>query len=855
MLTKWFLHGLLAVVVLVLLTLGGLWWWSVQPADIRLTEAESRQLTLDNGMEVEVVSDPDAPAASLDWRWLSGTVEDPQDWPARHQLFSRVLFYGESDSGYRHLETRALRDPLGAVSTRVDRTHTHIQYQTSPSAFAEEVDYVARLLRSPTLPLEGIAYERGQLTGLDAAYDFMSPGEVARVSALLQQGLPDLPPLQHDMAGWEGMSNEAVARELARYADDRLTAPLMQITLRAPMPLSELEALARETFGRLRDQAAEPSAESLPEGPVAGLPDARTEPVSVNRELHPQAPDLRLLYPWRLGSEQLDSADRLVNWFNQPYEEGITRQLQNAGIIEGLQARFNDDFLILDIDLASNDAADLNRLHSTLASFLAQLLNHPAAPTRITRIAGEERVAEALTLYDLDLDPTLLLQLDLRGNAAASAGTLPEPDLTQALTLQLPRSEPERSDDLPGVDPNEYELLGWQPGLLLDEEGATVWHYEDNRFGTTLASAHVRVHYPIGPDQREQERWRRWAYRHGPGWSNQIIWTDHHARTPAQGLRVEVDDQGVTWHYTDRWPEVEPWLYDLIQQLEGLAVELPEAMPEVRQPDRLMRERAGLLPVPQPEDLGRLRNTVLLSGRIPREDAGRFAEWLETQRPAEHMAEVPPRPDTLWRLDTGHRVAELSLNGGRSQVSRVLQVPEYNMRQRTLADWTFPWLEETLTMAVRGEEFGGELNMALRAPLGYTGLDIELSSQTQDPARLGLYLETFWVQLALAAEGLSSERFRASTQRRADLLRDAASTLPALAAYHWDDITAGRPHFNGRLQQARTLEGTNMDGWQFFVRQWLFDTNARQLTVYEIGADWADDYSSARQMPAGAREW
>ncbi|MCH8552487.1 MAG: hypothetical protein LAT62_11155 [Natronospirillum sp.] len=849
MVIRWFLNGLLLVVILLLLTLAGLYWWSTQPPDIRLAGAETRKLELDNGLQVTVVSDPDAPVASLDWSWESGTLEDPNNWPARHQLFSRVLLYGETESGYRHLDTRALRDPMGSVDTRIDRTFTRVNYRSSPSVFADEVQYFSGLLASPALPLEAIAYERGQVIPRDAAYGFLTPAEADGVAAALDSPAS----LRLDLEAWLSMSNEGVARELAQYATDRLTAPLMAVKLRSPASLDELEALATEAFGDLRGTSAEPTRERR--GSRPGWTEARNEPVSVDRDAFPDAPHVRLMFPWQLNAEQRDSAEKLQRWFNRPYEQGPARRLREAGIIDSLNAHHNDDFFVLDIVLPDSNAGDLNVLHATVASFLAQLQNHSDAPAAITRFASGERLASALTLYNLNLDPTLFLQLDLRGSAAASAGPLSEPDLQQALTLELPRSSPQRTEELPGLEPNEYELLGWQPGLLVDSPGATVWHYEDNRFGTRLASAHLRVHYPIGPDEHEQARWRQWAYQQGPGWSDQIIWTDHWAESPAQGLEVTVDAQGITWQYTDRWPEVEPWLYELVQQLEDRSVDLPPVAPEQRAPYRLMRERAGLLSPPPPENLGALRNTVLLTGRIPQEDASSFARWLEAQRPVENLAEVPPRPDTFWRLDGSHRVAELSLSGDRSQVTRVLQIPENDLRQRTLAEWTFPWLEETLTMAVRGEAFSGELAMALEAPLGYPGVAVTLSSQEQDPARVGLYLESFWRELNDAVGSLSQERFAASTRWRAELLRDAAQSMPTLAAFHWDDITEGRQHFNGRLLQARTLEGTNMDGWRFFARQWLFDNSARQLTVFEIGDTWQDDYQDARQMPSGAREW
>lgn len=857
MFTRWFLHILLLVVVIGALGLGGLWWWSLQVPSLDMQERVDRTVTLDNGLTAELVSDPDAPNAELAWYWETGTVSDPEDYPGLHQLFMRVLLYGESASGYRHLESQAGRDPMGSVQTHIDRTHSRVHYATSAAIFNEQVRHFGQLLQLPALPLEAIAYEREQLSGQDAAYRFLTPGEARTLSELMTSRLSDDFSLIRDMSFWDNLSNDAIGRQLAQYANERLVGNLMTVTLRAPKSLEELEELANEAFGSQRIGSAQPASEGQFGLLADRLPDARYEPVSADTVMSgqvQQAPGWRLLFPWQLSQEQRPDARRLVSWFNSHYENAPPRQLRNAGLVVDITASYHDEFLVLNIEPTAAGITDPEPIHATLALFLAQLQNHDNASTQVARLAGNTRAAPELTVRDLSLDPTLFIQLD-NLSSDATARNLSQPDLARALPIDLPQQAPERQRNRSEVSANAYELLGWQPRLLVDSPGVSLWHYEDNTFGSYLASVKVRIDLPLGRDQAYQARWRQWAERHGPGWTDRVIWTDQFAESAAQGLRISVDEHGITWHYTDYWSEVEPWLYEWVSALDDIAVTLPPAQTEHSETHRLIRERAGLIDPPTPEALNDRPLTLLLTGQVGDEDAFLLGQWLDDQRSEEQLTDqmtVAPLPAPLERR---HRFAELNFSDDRSSVTRVFQLPTNDLRQQVLAHWALPWIQEVMTMAVREEDFAGEMAISLDAPVGHTGLEIRLSSARQDPARMGLYLEGFWQELSRSVDALSQERFGESVQAQANLLRNAAPTLPALANLHWEDISEGRPHFNGRVLRARALEGTNIEGWQYFMRQWLFDGNARQLTVFEIGDEWQDDYNEARSIPINAQPW
>ncbi len=855
MLTRWFLNTLLIIFGILVLLFGGYWWWSIQPDDIELSGVETREVTLDNGLQLTLIADPDAPAARLDWTWEQGVAHEPAQAPGIQELTTHVLLYGDTPTGVRHLRTRAQRDPDGRVVVRTDRYHTAVHYETSAPVFDQEVRHFGQLLANPAWPLDGIAVERSRLAHYQGGLERLTATEWMALSAELgvQTGdSADVEPI------WPGLNNTGVARELTRYAAERLVPGRMAVSLRAPESLNALEALGRDAFSELSGESGDNSTGSVKwqwgDGRLIRLP-----VTELRHSVDPEdaVPELRFLYPWRLEAADRDDADRLVQWLNTPYEQSPARRLVSDGLANELRAYRTDDALVVNLYGSELTNDDLAVIGATLNRFLAQV-TLPVEPTsnELARADGVEIAT------DLRLSPRLLPDLGAvtilhhAGAEDAEPRIEPLPELTpdRALALGLPLDNRDPVTVEADLEPNDYELLGWQPQQLVADDRLTLWHYQDNRFGSQLVSAHVRLHWPVGYDRREQARWQRWAETQGPGWSEETLWAGQLAQTPAVGHSVTADEQGMVWQFTARWPDVETWLYQLFQAFPDARIERSAPRPETRADVRLMRDRADIAPPPVPERLDTLPVTVLLMGRVDANSARQFADWWQDERP-DAVAEQPDPPADPFRLAAEHQVIELRPEDDRSVVTRFIQLPQHTLRTETLAAWTLPWVQERLTAAVRSEAFAGELAISMESPLGYPGLRLQLSSNEQDPGRLGLYGQAFWRQLESAVPELESERFDSSSRWRANLLRESAQSMPTLANYHWNDITAGRRHFNGRTLRAQVLEGTSSDGWAFFVNEWLFDTAARQMTVFEIGERWQEDYQEARTMPPGAVPW
>lgn len=850
MLARWFLHGVSILVLVFMTVVGVLWWNHQQPTTINPLKAEQQSITLANGLRLHLQADPDAPHAEMVVDWTAGYVSEPTDLPGVHDLLLEALLHIESAAGHRHLANHLARDPLGDLTVTPQASHTRIRLQASPSVFLAEVQRMARLLHSPELPFPVIVNARYQLPDQSPAYGFLRPTEQRLLDDYVLDRFLAPGPVARSLDGWEGISDEGVARLVAQRASEKLSANLFDITLRAPLAMADLRAALPE-FEELRAGTALPDAEQYAFSPMQ---EQLREPQIVRARELDLAPQMLLLYPWRLATEQRAEANELVRWAEAHYAGGLAERLVSNGLITHIEAHYNDEYFALHLTPTADGRANEAIIYSTASRFLAQLQNGPNANELIRRMAGDGRIAGELALTELNLDPSLFVLLE-SGPGAGNYNWRVEPVMQgyaqRALTLSLPQVRPSYPvADIPFI-PNTFELLGWQPELLLDSEALTVWHYADNQFDTALANMTVRVHLPIGHHPEVQAQWQQWAEQTPAWWTATAQWSQHGQPDSGRGLRVAVDEQGIVWSFTDTWSVVEAWAIEWRSTLDRIAPEPAEPAEAKVVAHRLMQARAELTPLQVPESLAEYPLTVLLSGRVDRARAsGLVTPWRETDVVASPAEVAAPEP-----LPTRHQVAEVEVPGDASRVVRILQIPQNDVRSTVLAEWALPWLQETLEGIARRQQFTGTVQVQLVRPTGIPALQVELSSSEQDPAMLGLYLNTIWAELRNAVAQFPVAVFQQSTQQRAALYRAPAESITLANQYFWQDISEQRAHFNGRLERSLILEGTSIEGWQYFMRQWLLEGVARQFTVYEIGAQWQEDYDRNRRLPAGSSLW
>jgi hypothetical protein len=817
------LNILLAVLLVLPILAGGIWWWSIQPGQLPLTEQQQKTLTLPQGVQLQLNSDPELMNTEIQWRWSVGTAADPDDLLGRHQLFLQGLLSGQWTAEMPSLAARMAHDPLGDFSLHLDREHTVVRLQASYGATAATVSHLAQLLSQSDWPPEVWLLLREYLTEIDPAYAFMSRSEAQHIDRMR----PAVRPLIQPPSLWFELEPEALSRIMARYVEDFFNPSNMTLSVSSPIAMPELERLVQTYFTDVLDVSPSSYGESRRVNQPWTVRGAMSSGLAANNE---RDTDLRLMFPWSVSASMQRDIDSALAWLNSPLAQAPRQQLQAAGLLREFTARATDEMLIMEIEFEDPDAANPSAVQASIQQLLAALFTQ----------TQQDQLRFNTHSYWVH---------DFRPNATLETVELSMPDPAHAIEISvMPAPVPLAEVSSPRA--SQHDLMGRQPRLLQADASWRVWHLPDQHFGTRLTHLSVHWPHPMGEDPLLHAQWQRWFERFGPGLTGAVWQAQQKVFSGAQGFRVEVDATGIHWHLTQDWPTLEQWLPQWLEQMQQLDSKVQQpANPDARL-HQLLRERAQLSTPPEltAQPIGPIQ--LLLAGRVDEAELSRLMSQLEiTALPAE------AQPSLGWRLAEGHQLAELTAPNGVSRVSTWVELPQADHRHRTLAAASLPWLRATLEQQLLARDIAAQLSVHLTAPAGRLGLEVVLDSQSIDPARLNLQLTALWQDLNTASENRSAEALQEALKWRAERYREPPPSLAAASQFYWADIVAQRLHFNGRMRSARTLESTNLDGWTFFIQQWLFANTARRLTVNEVGANWADIYQELRRPPPDARPW
>lgn len=821
--SHWFINTLLAVLFILPLLAGGFWWWSIQPRLLSLTHQEQQVLTLPQGIQVHLLSDPELRQTQMQWRWAVGTSADPEDQLGRHQLFMRALMGGQLNAAQPSLAVHMAKDPLGQYSVDFDRQHTQLRFKTSAGATADTLRFVAQMLSQTDWSPELMRIYRESLTDIDPPYAFMPRVEAQHIDRIR----PMVRPLLQSTSVWLAQEPNDLSQIMERYVEDYFFLSQMTLSMQSPLPLAELEQKILADFAQaLQLRSNRVAAPPLSEQHWA-LRGAMRFGMTAS---DPQAQNVRLIFPWLLPPHlQLEVAG-VVAWLNSPLAQAPRQQLQAAELLEDVWVHVTDEMLVFELKVEDSDDDQMPALLASMQRLLGQLLT------------AEQR-------NQLRFDPHHFWLYDRRASAANQTGELPTPDprLAQVLapppvTLPMAQVNPPRS--------SQHELIGWQPRLVRSDESWQVWHLPDQHFGTRLTHLSVYWPHPIGPDPLLHTQWQQWLERHGPGLTEDVWQAQQQVLSGAQGFRVEVDATGIHWHITHDWPTIAQWLPQWLTQMQQQSYRPSTALEPSLALHQLLRTRAQFSAVPALKTTAFGPMQLLVAGQVEEAALMNVLAQMAVSTPDEHVKLLPP-----WRLAEGHQLAEVAAPSGLSRASTWLELPSSDPRHRTLAEASLPWIQATLEQRLLARGIAAQLTVALTAPAGRLGLEVILDSQSMDPARLNLQLTALWRDLAEASQNKSANTLEHTLQWRAERYREAPLSLAAASQFYWADIVAQRLHFNGQLRSARILESTNLDGWAFFMHQWLFANTARRLSVNEVGENWAQTYRELRRPPPDARPW
>lgn len=515
----------------------------VSPHDSR----DYRVLTLENGLEVLLVSDPDADKAAASMNVDVGSAQDPEDLAGlahflEHMLFLGTEAYPEPDAYQGYISRHA-----GSHNAFTAPQDTNYFFDIEPDALPGALDRFSRFFIDPLFNADRLESERNVV---HSEYLARIRDDGRRENDVLDQLLnPNHPMTGFSVGSRDTLSDrpddEPTLRErVIDFYEQYYDANVMHLAVIAPQPLDELEAMVVEDFAPIADNDLERPVIETP------LVTADSLPAAVEVQSLRDSRQLRFMFPVPDPIQQYrhKPADLLAHLLGHEGEGSLLAVLRDAGLADGLSAGIsrNDGrhaLFTVSISLTPDGAERLDEIESTLFAAIEKIRNDGLEEWRYeeqARLAeqdfrfqqhgspldGAMHLAMNLSRFpvqDVQYAPYRMDGFDRQGTERYLDALRPEnrlrlysgPDVEgeqispwfdtpwrEVSVSATPAAEPLSGLALPAPNPyiaEDLDLLDEQeerPKRLLDEPGFVLWHMAEASFDTPKVEWRYSLQHP-----------------------------------------------------------------------------------------------------------------------------------------------------------------------------------------------------------------------------------------------------------------------------------------------------------------------------------------------------------------------
>ena len=522
------------------------------PADTR----DYRAVTLDNGLEVLVVSDPgaDKAAAALDVN--VGSANNPDARPGLAHFLEHMLFLGTEKYPKPGEYHRFINEHGGSSNAATSFAHTSYFFDVDAAHLEGALDRFAQFFISPRFDREFVERERQVV---HSEYVSRLRSDRLRGFAAWKQTLDPRHPLSRFHVGNSSTlashPGADIRDELIDFYESSYSSHLMKLVVVGREPLDVLETWVRARFTAVARRDSDPRRIA---GPLyrEGLLPARLdiEPIREIRtiSLSFAIPSLRPHYrahPLVLVSHLLGHEGR----------GSLLSALKARGWAEGLSAgpgMRHPDFATFGISIRATEAGlahtadviasvfaylDLIRSDGIVPRYYEELARMARIGLRFLDKAGARShavsLASALHVYPVqevltapyrfdDFDPALerrflatlvpdRVLVTVVGKGATTDATAPFHETPYRLSPIPPRTvarwrDPAPDDGLVLPEPNPFvpgdlalidaQAAGPRPARIVHRPGFDLWHHADLEFGQPRTNFYFSVRSPIAND-------------------------------------------------------------------------------------------------------------------------------------------------------------------------------------------------------------------------------------------------------------------------------------------------------------------------------------------------------------------
>ncbi|WP_075880835.1 insulinase family protein [Vreelandella massiliensis] len=310
---------------------------TVTPIVSPFDERNYRVLTLENGLQTLLVSDPEADKAAASMNVRVGSAQDPDDLQGLAHFLEHMLFLGtepypESDAYQRYLSRHA-----GSHNAFTAPQDTNYFFDIAPSALPGALDRFSAFFLSPLFNAEKLESERNIV---HSEYMARIRDESRRENDVLNQVLNQ----EHPMTSFSVGSRETLAdrpegepslrERVIDFYHQHYDANIMTLAIVAPQSLDTLEAWVAERFAAIPNRGIDAPEIDAP------LVDEQTLPIYLERHSLKDSRQVRFHFPIPdpIDDYRHQPTQLLAHLIGDESEGSILAVLRDAGLADGLSA-------------------------------------------------------------------------------------------------------------------------------------------------------------------------------------------------------------------------------------------------------------------------------------------------------------------------------------------------------------------------------------------------------------------------------------------------------------------------------------------------------------------------------------
>lgn len=400
---------------------------------------QHQQRRLDNGLRVELISDPQATRAAALMQVDVGSHHEPDAWPGLAHLLEHLLFAGSQ----AFQEDQRLMAWLSARGGRLNATtlgsSTAYFFECAPEQLSQALPRLTDMLVAPLLSATAI---RQEVATLDAEYHLLADHQDTLCDAALSAAFGSHPWQRFQTGNAAGFGNDhtALRAALQQFHQRYYHADTLTLRVQGPQSIEALWLLAEQAAAVFSGGSARPP---LLPALVAGA--QRDRVLQLNG-----APRLRLSF---LLDQRVDSGLALLRQLLLDEAPGsLMATLREQELCDGARLLLpyrSAQQTVITLELGLMNAGDADRAEARVHHWLAQLMRlTPAQRAHYAQLAC--RQFARLPVMD-----------QLRERSFGFAPARPGDDDGAALFAQLPTAPLSRLSIADSASLGRLDVQGW----------------------------------------------------------------------------------------------------------------------------------------------------------------------------------------------------------------------------------------------------------------------------------------------------------------------------------------------------------------------------------------------------------